>query len=449
MTSASTDTIAAIATPPGRGGIGVVRVSGPRVPQLASELLRALPQPRLASLRSFRDASGNSIDQGLALYFPAPHSYTGEHVLELHGHGGPVVLDLLLARVLELGARPARPGEFTERAFLNGRLDLAQAEAVADLIDSASAEATRAAARTMQGALSRRASAIGEGLAQLRTYVEAAIDFPDEEVDFLADGQVLSQLEDLARSIAAFRAQARQGQALRDGMLVVIAGPPNAGKSSLLNRLSGRDAAIVTEQPGTTRDVLRERITLRGIPIELLDTAGLRDTHEEVEREGVRRAWSEIAGADRVLLMGDDRCGPATWDQGAWEHFPRGRVTRVRNKIDLTHREPGLNQGPQGPELALSVLTGAGLDVLAQHLLECAGLRAAEGGVFSARRRHLNALDAAAAHVSSAMQQLQAGSAELVAEELRLAHEAISEITGRFSTEDLLGRIFSSFCIGK
>lgn len=447
--SDSADTIVAVATPPGRGGIAVLRISGPAVPAIAGELLGALPEPRRALLRSFRDGAGELIDRGLALYFPAPSSYTGEHVLELHGHGGPVVMDLLAARLLSLGARPARPGEFTERAFLNGRLDLAQAEAVADLIDSASAEAGRAAARSLQGELSRRADALAEGLASLRTHVEAAIDFPEEEIDFLADGEIGRQLATIASALTALRAQARQGQALRDGLVLVIAGRPNAGKSSLLNRLCGRDTAIVSEQPGTTRDVLRERVSLDGLPLEIVDTAGLRDSDEPVEREGVRRAWAEVQAADRVLLLIDDRYELDDADRLGRARFPAGRVTLVRNKIDLSGRPPGLRETADGTELAISALTGAGLEALSGYLRASAGLETGGEGLFSARRRHIAALDLAAEHLGSAEERLAEGAGELLAEELRRAHEAVAEITGRITSEDLLGRIFSSFCIGK
>jgi tRNA modification GTPase len=443
------DTIVAIATAAGRGGIGVVRVSGPTVPLIARALLGALPIPRRATLRNFRDPAGELIDQGLAVYFPEPHSYTGEEVLELHGHGGPVVLDQIVMLVQQLGARPARPGEFTERAFLNDRMDLAQAEAVADLIDSASAEAGRAAARSLQGALSRLANGLAGDLADLRTHVEAAIDFPEEEIDFLADGEIGRALARIGHRLEMVRGQAHQGQVLRDGLVVVIAGPPNVGKSSLLNRLSGRDSAIVTALPGTTRDVLRERVTLDGLPLELLDTAGLRESANQVEREGVRRARAEIGLADRVLLLVDDQSGASDEDKLTREQFPAGRVTLVRNKIDLSGRPAGCLQGPDGPELAISALTGAGLDALAAHLRACAGLRPVEGGLFSARRRHISALDQAAGHLHQAAERLAEGAGELLAEELRLAQEAVGEITGRVTSEDLLGRIFSSFCIGK
>ncbi len=444
------DTIAAIATPPGRGGVGIVRLSGPLSAAIADAVCGDLPAPRRAALRRFHAGDGQILDEGIALYFPAPHSFTGEDVLELHGHGGPVVMDLLLARVLELGARPARPGEFSERAFLNDKLDLAQAEAIADLIASTTAEAARAAVRSLEGEFSRCIRELVEALIELRIYVEAAIDFPEEEIDFLADNLIAEQLSALREQLSALQAMAGQGRLLRDGMTVVIAGRPNAGKSSLLNHLAGREAAIVTDIPGTTRDVLREQIAIDGMPLHIIDTAGLRDSEDVVEREGVRRAWAEMATADRILLLVDDRQGLTAEDQALRSRLPAETgVTVIYNKIDLTDREPMLRPTDWGHELWLSAKTGAGLGLLHEHLKDCMGYHGGEGTLM-ARRRHLEALERAAAALALADEQLTVFRAgELAAEELRQAQNALGEITGEFTSEDLLGRIFSGFCIGK
>ncbi len=446
-----TDTIAAIATPPGRGGIGIVRVSGPATKAIAMALLGELPAPRRATHTLFRDAGHNAIDDGIALYFPAPHSFTGEDVLELHGHGGPVVMDMLLTRIVELGARLARPGEFSERAFLNDKLDLAQAEAIADLIDSGSAQAARAALRSLQGEFSQRIQTLVETLTELRSYVEASIDFVDEEIDFLSDGKVAERLHDLLEQIMTVQQSAQQGRLLRDGMTVVIAGRPNAGKSSLLNRLAGYEAAIVTEIPGTTRDILREHIHIDGMPVHIIDTAGLRDSGDIVEQEGMRRTWDAIAQADRVLLMIDDRLGIRPEDVVILTQLPAELpVTVIRNKIDLTGHGAGESAGPEGPEVCLSAKSGVGIDQLRAHLKTCMGYTGADSSGFLARRRHLEALSHAHAHLVNGQQQLQhAQRSELLAEELRLAQQSLAEITGEFSNEDLLTRIFSSFCIGK
>ncbi len=445
------DTIAAVATPPGRGGIGVIRASGPAVPTIAATLLSELPTPRQAILRRFRSSDGEVIDEGIALYFPAPHSFTGEDVLELQGHGGPVVMDLLLARVLELGARPARPGEFSERAFLNDKLDLAQAEAIADLIASDTAAAARAALRSLQGEFSQRVRGLVEGLIELRMYVEAAIDFPEEEIDFLADGVIAARLGELRERLSALQAAAGQGRLLRDGMTVVIAGRPNAGKSSLLNHLAGREAAIVTAVPGTTRDVLREHISIDGMPLHVIDTAGLRDSDDPVEREGIRRAWAEIEAADRILMVVDDRQGLTVEDRALRERLPAGTaVTVLYNKIDLSGQAPTVQAGEWGTEIRLSAKTGAGLDLLREHLKTCMGYHGGGEGTFMARRRHLEALERATAALERADYQLEVIRAgELVAEELNEAQNALAEITGEFTSEDLLSRIFSNFCIGK
>ena len=442
------DTISAIATPPGRGGVGIVRLSGPGSRDIATTLLGSCPPARQALLRPFRDAAGEPLDFGLALYFPCPASFTGEDVLELHGHGGPVVLDRLLARTLELGARLARPGEFSERAFLNGKLDLAQAEAVADLIASGSEAAARSALRSLAGVFSARVEALVERLTALRTYVEAAIDFPDEEIDFLSDGHVALGLAELAGEVEAVHAAADRGRLLHDGLTVVIAGPPNAGKSSLLNRFAGQDSAIVTDVPGTTRDLLREYVQLDGLPLHLVDTAGLRDSDDAVEREGVRRAREALACADRVLLVFDDGAPDPVAEQALVDALPAGLpVTVVRNKIDLSGRAAGPGKGP---EIALSLNSGAGFEALRDHLKEVSGYSGAESGDFMARRRHLDALEQAGDAIGRARDQLADHAAgELVAEELRLAQQALGEITGTVSSDDLLGRIFSEFCIGK
>ncbi len=444
------DTIAAIATPPGRGGIGIVRVSGAATRNIAENVIGRLPPPRVASFAHFLDSAGQPIDQGLALFFPAPHSFTGEDVLELHGHGGAVVLDMVLSRTLELGARLARPGEFSERAFLNGKMDLAQAEAVADLIEAGSELAARSALRSLEGDFSKRVQALVEGLTRLRMYVEAAIDFPEEEIDFLADERVIQELDMLERDIRQLQESARQGCLLHDGMTVVLAGPPNAGKSSLLNALAQSETAIVSPIPGTTRDVLRERIHIDGMPLHIVDTAGLRESRDAIESEGIRRAREQMERADRVLLVLDDAVGgsqPVDVEKFLPPNLPR---SVIRNKIDLSRRVAGITKISGSVEIALSAKTGAGLDVLRQHLKESMGFQPAGEGTFIARRRHLDAIRRAQEHLAQGKAQLKVSRAgELLAEELRLAQQALSEITGEFTSDDLLGRIFSSFCIGK
>jgi tRNA modification GTPase len=452
------DTIVACATPPGRGGIGIVRISGPAAAAIARSMLGRVPAPRHATMVAFAGAGGAVLDSGLALYFPAPDSYTGEEVLELHGHGGPVPVESLIARAVELGARRALPGEFTQRAYLNDKLDLAQAEAVADLIEAGSEAAARAALRSLQGEFSERVRALDEALAQLRAHVEATIDFPTEEIDFLAEGALAARLERVRAQCAALQAAAQQGRLLTEGLTVVIAGAPNAGKSTLLNRLAGLEAAIVSELPGTTRDVLRERIQIEGVPVLLLDTAGLRASGDAIESEGVRRARAAMAQADRVLFLVD-----AVADLGAAvfeaerASLPGGvPVTVVFNKMDLPGAalHPGelwkMDNAAAVPVVEISAVTGAGLERLRRHLLEAAGFQAQESGVLSARRRHQEALARAAARLDAAATQCHvAGAGELVAEELRAAQLALAEISGATSTEELLGRIFSSFCIGK
>ena len=447
----STDTIAAIATPPGQGGVGIVRVSGPDVPDIARRLFGELPAERRAELRGFRDADGELIDSGLALYFATPASFTGEHVLELHGHGGPVVLDLLLARVCALGARPARPGEFSERAFLNGKLDLAQAEAIADLIASGTARAARAATRSLQGEFSAAVHALVERLIRLRMHIEAAMDFPEEEIDWLADTAIVDQLAELQTACEEVLAGTRQGCLLRDGLNLVITGRPNAGKSSLMNALAGRETAIVTAVPGTTRDVLHEQIQLDGLPLHLIDTAGLHDSADPVEQAGMARTRQALAQADRILLVIDDSAGLTPADEAILADLPAEvPCTRVFNKIDLTKRAPGLETDARNASIAVSVQTGAGMAALAGHLKSAAGYDDHRAGTFSARRRHLDALQRAQAHLKQGRRQLEERRAgELLAEELRLAQQALGEITGEFGSDDLLGRIFSDFCIGK
>lgn len=453
------DTIVAVATPPGRGGVGVVRVSGPRAAYIAEIMLGGLPKPRRATHRVFHDPCGEPLDDGLALWFPAPHSFTGEDVLELQGHGGPMVLDSLVRACLALGARLARPGEFTERAFLNDKLDLAQAEAIADLIDAGSQAAAKAALASLQGAFSREVEGLTESLIQLRMYIEAALDFPEEEIDFLSDQSLIARLDTLLERVARVQVSAQQGALLREGLRVIILGQPNAGKSSLLNALCGIEAAIVTDIPGTTRDILRQHLSIDGLPLHLVDTAGLRESEDVVEQEGIRRAWQEVERADRVLLVVDDRQGLTSEDLAILQRLPAGMpYTLVRNKIDLTGRPAAMHvsealpevPGHQVTEIALSAKRGDGLDLLRQHLKACLGYQPSEGAVFLARRRHLDALERVAAHLGVARHNLvEMRAGELVAEELRLAQEDLGEITGRFTTEDLLGRIFSTFCIGK
>ncbi len=459
----ASDTIAAVATAHGRGGIGVVRISGSKTADIARALLGTLPTPRRALHCIFRDAQGEALDDGIALFFPAPHSFTGEDVLELQGHGGAVVLDRILRAVLAQGARLARPGEFSERAFLNDKLDLAQAEAIADLIDAGSEAAAKAALASLQGVFSHEVHRLTEQLIALRCYIEAALDFPEEEIDFLADTQLVKRLDDLLARATRVRQAAHQGALLREGLHVVILGRPNAGKSSLLNALCGFEAAIVTDIPGTTRDVLRQHLSIDGLPLHLVDTAGLRESHDPVEQEGIRRAWQEVERADHILLVVDDQHGIAAEDAAILQRLPSTLgLTVVRNKIDLSGTAPGQRtldaaaamqaglQGREVTEIALSAKLRLGLDALRQHLKDCLGYHPGEAGVLLARRRHLDALEKAEVHMQHARHCLcDLGAGELAAEELRYAQRQLDEITGQFTADDLLGRIFSSFCIGK
>jgi len=448
----SADTICAVATPVGAGGLGIVRISGPDVPEISRVLLGFLPSPRYATLADFTDSEDEVIDSGIALYFPAPHSFTGEHVLELQGHGGAFILQRLVRRVLNLGARAARPGEFSERAFLNDKLDLVQAEAIADLIDSGSDAAARAAQRSLQGVFSSQVRKLQEELTAMRVFVEAAIDFPEEEIDFLAESDVVQQVKTAGFHLSELLAEARQGRLLRDGIVLAIIGRPNAGKSSLLNALSGQDSAIVTAIPGTTRDVLREQIDLEGIPVHVADTAGIRETSDLIEAEGVRRARQALESADIVLLI-IDVSDNADSEQDLRKELPAGVTTIVvGNKTDLLSDKSFrlIQEQDDAQYVWISTKTGQGMDVLRSRIRGAVGATDQVEGSFSARQRHIDALKRAGSHLEAgglAMETSQAG--ELLAEELRLAQQALGEITGEMLPDDLLGEIFSSFCIGK
>ena len=450
------ETIVAQATAPGRGGIGILRVSGPKAVEVAQAVLGKCPKPRVADYLPFKDADGTVLDQGIALYFKSPNSFTGEDVLELQGHGGQVVLDLLLKRILQLdGVRLARPGEFSEQAFLNDKLDLAQAEAIADLIDATSEQAARSALKSLQGEFSHKVNQLVDSVIYLRTYVEASIDFPDEEIDFLADGKIEAKLREIITQLDLVRNEAKQGSILREGMKVVIAGRPNAGKSSLLNALAGREAAIVTDIAGTTRDVLREHIHIDGMPLHIIDTAGLREATDEVERIGISRAWTEIEQADRIILMLDSSDPDSQNIEKVRSEFlsklPNNMpVTIVRNKVDLSGEAVGLKEENGTTTVCLSAQTHQGVDLLREHLKQAMGFQTGMEGGFLARRRHLDALEKAAEHLQIGLVQLtEFHAGELLAEELRLVQANLSEITGQFTSDDLLGNIFSSFCIGK
>ncbi|HHF6660637.1 TPA: tRNA uridine-5-carboxymethylaminomethyl(34) synthesis GTPase MnmE [Haemophilus influenzae] len=450
------ETIVAQATAPGRGGIGILRVSGPLATKVAQAILGKCPKPRMADYLTFKDADGTILDQGIALYFKSPNSFTGEDVLELQGHGGQVVLDLLLKRILQIdGIRLARPGEFSEQAFLNDKLDLAQAEAIADLIDATSEQAVRSALKSLQGEFSKKVNELVDSVIYLRTYVEASIDFPDEEIDFLADGKIEANLRGIINQLEAVRSEAKQGSILREGMKVVIAGRPNAGKSSLLNALAGHEAAIVTDIAGTTRDVLREHIHIDGMPLHIIDTAGLRDATDEVERIGISRAWTEIEQADRIILMLDSS-DPESADLSKVRSEFLAKlpstlpVTLVRNKIDLNGEQASESEQGGYQMISLSAQTHDGVQLLREHLKQAMGFQTGMEGGFLARRRHLDALDKAAEHLQIGLVQLtEFHAGELLAEELRLVQSYLSEITGQFTSDDLLGNIFSSFCIGK
>lgn len=442
------DAIVAIATAPGRSGIGVVRLSGTDLGPFAKQLTGGIPKPRLATLTRFLDATGKEIDEGIALYFPAPRSYTGEDVLELQGHGGPVVMQMLMRRCLELGARPAEPGEFTCRAYLNDKMDLAQAEAVADLIEASTATAARSAIRSLSGEFSRAVHELVEHLIALRMLVEATLDFPEEEIDFLRQADAAGKLAKLVEKTAQLLGRARQGSLLRNGLHVVLAGQPNVGKSSLLNRLAGEERAIVTAVPGTTRDALRETIQVNGIPLHIVDTAGLRETEDEVERLGIARSWKEIERADVVLHMLDARIGMTPADQAIASRLPMGvEQIALYNKADLADHAACREASGGKVALWLSAKTGEGVELLQQELLRVAGWQAGTEDVFLARERHLLALQSALAHLQAALGRQE--QLELFAEELRLSQEALNSITGEFTPDDLLGEIFSRFCIGK
>lgn len=443
------DTIAAIATAPGRGGVGIIRLSGTQAHAIARTMVSPLPAVRYARHVPFKHPdTGVTIDDGLCLVFSAPHSYTGEDVVELQGHGGPVVLDYLLQLVIQQGARLARPGEFTERAFLNGRMDLTQAEAVADLIDAGSLAAAQAASSALQGVFSEWIDRISRQLIALRMYIESALDFPEEEIDFLSDSRLIAQSKQLIEDMATLLSETEQGVLLREGMRVAIVGQPNAGKSSLLNQLAGDDRAIVTEIPGTTRDVLRAEIQIDGLPIHIIDTAGLRESDDPIEREGIRRAWKEVAQADAVLFLRDDRHLNPEEDEKIQALLPKKHTIQVFNKIDLTGRAAGFNEGKT--YLGISAKTGAGVKELRAYLKQIMRYQSTEGGQFIARRRHLDALHRAQKEIHAAHDALTTCAAgELAAESLRRAQLALDDITGKFTADDLLGEIFSNFCIGK
>lgn len=448
------ETIAAIATPPGIGGVGIIRVSGPLALSIAEQITHLTPKPRQAHFCRFYSEQDEILDEGLALYFANPNSFTGEDVLELQGHGGPLVLDRVLQRVLQCGARLANPGEFSERAFLNGKLDLTQAEAVADLIEASSEQAVRSAVRSLCGEFSQQVRELVEALIQLRLYVEAAIDFPEEEIDFLSDGHVLGQLEAIQTKLDQVKSSAKQGSLLRDGMQVVLTGKPNVGKSSLLNALSGEQTAIVTQVAGTTRDVLKQQINIDGMPLHLIDTAGLRDSDDLVEQEGINRAKQAIQQADEIILL-LEASEEGDLKELVAQHFADiecdlAAVTVIKNKIDVVDKAPQVVEEQGHRVIYLSAKQQLGIEQLREHLKQKMGYQQTMEGVFIARRRHLQALELANEHLVLGHEQLvKANAGEFLAEELRLAQQALGEITGEFTTEDLLGRIFSSFCIGK
>lgn len=451
-----TSTIAAVATGSGAGGVGVIRLSGPHAFSVAQTMTRTIATPRHAHFVAIQDQQGETLDQGLLIQFPGPHSFTGEDVAELHCHGGPVLLQTVLRECLHHGAKQAAPGEFSQRAFLNNKIDLVQAEAIADLIGSSTEAAARSASRSLSGAFSTRVNDLLDQLIRLRVFIEAAIDFPEEEIDFIAESDVLVRLEKLAQSIEALLLGAKRGRTLRDGLKLVIAGAPNAGKSSLLNQLAEQDTAIVTDIPGTTRDVLREHIQIDGLPLHIVDTAGLRDSADAIEQEGIRRARAEMRSADHILLVidhntADKNVAPesviARYDDDLTQGIP---VTLIYNKCDLTGTMPTLKKSANITEIFLSAMSGEGIALLRQHLLHTAGLATSETSDFSARERHVLALEECGQHLQQGLSQLkELGAAELIAEDLRYAQDSLSSITGLFSSDDLLGEIFGSFCIGK
>lgn len=447
-TTSLTDTIAAIATANGAGGIGVVRVSGPLSRQIATEILAHCPAPRHAAYLDFKQANGDLIDRGIAIFYPNPHSYTGEDVLELQGHGGTALMQILLARCIDLGARQAEPGEFTRRAYLNDKMDLAQAEAVADVINAATVEAAKSAVRSLSGAFSERINILLTKLIDLRMYVEACLDFPEEEIDFITQGRVGEKLSVIKAELSSVFANARQGSLLREGINVVLVGQPNVGKSSLMNQLAGEEVAIVTSIAGTTRDTIKNAIQINGVPLHIIDTAGLRETDDEVEKFGIARTWASLQTAHIALLLIDAAHGITETEKSILDRLPQGIAKIwVHNKIDVSKEPAKIEEKNHTTHIYLSAKTGVGIDLLKAELLKLAGYQNHAEGVFMARARHLQALSEVDSHLQQAAQQI--GSAELVAEELRLAQDALSSITGEFTPDDLLGEIFSKFCIGK
>jgi len=446
--NSTTDTIAAIATASGSGGIGVVRVSGPACQEIARGILGNCPPPRHAAYLPFKEADGSLIDRGIAIYYTNPHSYTGEDVLELQAHGGPALMQLLLARCIALGARQAEPGEFTRRAYLNDKLDLAQAEAVADIINASTAEAARSAMRSLSGEFSQRIHALLQRLVDLRMYVEACLDFPEEEIDFISQGRVAEKLEAISQELDRVFKEAKQGNLLREGIQVVLVGQPNVGKSSLINQLAGEEVAIVTPIAGTTRDTIKSAIQINGVPLHVIDTAGLRETVDEVEKFGIARTWRALENANIALLLVDAAHGITEAEKVILNRLPAVLPKIwVHNKIDLSSEAPKIEELANESHIFLSAKTGVGIDFLRAHLLKLAGWQATGEGVFMARTRHLDALNLVRDHLSQAKQKL--AQAELLADELRVAQEALNTITGAFTPDDLLGEIFSRFCIGK
>lgn len=454
MTSYFQDTITAVATASGRAGVGIVRVSGPKALEIANKIIRFTPKNRYAHYCDFFDQAQAKLDQGIVLYFKGPHSFTGEDVVEFQAHGGPVVLDLLIKTILSFGARIAEAGEFSQRAFFNDKLDLIQAEAVSDLINSSSEQAARSALRSLQGEFSKHIDAIVASLIEIRMFVEAAIDFPEEEIDFLSDSNILSQIDELKNRMMALLMNAQQGALLTEGMRVVIAGKPNAGKSSLLNALSGKDSAIVTDIEGTTRDVLKEQINIDGMPLHIIDTAGLRESTDQVEQIGISRAWKEIEQADRILLVVDaseikDQTD-LVWPEFIQNLSKQDHLTVIKNKVDKLNQTASIDTQANYPTISLSAKSGLGIDLLREHLKACVGFDSGNEGSFTARRRHLQAIEQALNAVNLGRAQLvEMNAGELLAEELRIAQDFLGSITGKFRPDDLLGEIFSSFCIGK